>query len=93
MTYSIQIKASAERELRRTSESDRHRILEAIDALAKNPFTGAALKGNWEGLRLLRNAGWREIYTVENDTPTVRVIRIARRDHAYRQRRNKLSAL
>ena len=55
MSFSIQIKESAAKELRRVAGPDRARIVAAIDRLAETPHLGAALKGD---LRGLRRSGW-----------------------------------
>ena len=64
MIFSIRIKASAAKELKRVVKPDRTRIVSAIDRLAENPFLGDALKGDMRGLRRLRVGDYRVLYEV-----------------------------
>lgn len=86
MTYSIRIKASAARELRRVAEPERSRIVAAIDRLAENPFLGNALKGDLRGLRRIRVGDHRVLYEMRDDTLIVLVVRVAHRRDAYRRK-------
>ena len=54
MSYSIRIKESGVKDLRRVARPDRARIVAAIDRLTETPHLGAALKGDLQGLRRLR---------------------------------------
>ena len=87
MSYSVQIKASAAKELERVAESERARIITAIDQLADNPFLGNALKGELRGLRRIRVSNYRVIYEVQGETLIVLVVRVAHRSDAYRRKR------
>ena len=53
-TYSIEIKASAAKALRKINARDRNRLIAAIDRLAHERSAGSALKGEFGGLRRLR---------------------------------------
>ena len=85
MSFSIRIKESAARELRRIAEPDRTRIVAAIDRLAETPHLGAALKGDLRGLRRLRVSDYRVVYEVRDDELIVLVVRVAHRREAYRR--------
>ena len=85
MSFSIRIKRSAERELKRLARPDRVRIVAAIDRLAEAPHLGAALKGDLRGLRRLRVGDHRVVYEVRNDELIVLVVRVAHRRDVYRQ--------
>ena len=85
MNFSIRIKRSAVRELRRLSKEDRVRIVEAVDRLAENPFLGSALKGDLRGLRRLRVGDYRVLYEVQDDALVVLVIRVAHQREAHRR--------
>ena len=87
MRFSIRIKESAARELRRAAKPDRARIVASIDRLAGAPYLGAALKGDLRGLRRLRVGDWRVLYEVRDDELVVLVVRIAHRREAYRRAR------
>ena len=84
MSFSIQIKESAAKELGRVSKQDRKRIVVAIDRLKQTPNLGALLKGGFRGLRRLRVGDYRVIYEVQNEELVVLVVRIAHRSDAYR---------
>ena len=85
MSFSIRIKRSAARELKRLTKPDRVRIVAAIDRLAEIPHLGAALKGDLRGLRRLRVGDHRVVYEVRNDELIVLVVRIAHRREVYRR--------
>lgn len=84
MSYSIRIKGSAARELRRLPSETRHRLVEAIDRLAEEPLAGSALKGEFSGLRRLRVGQYRIIYHAFRAELTVLVVRVGHRQSAYR---------
>ena len=85
MKFSIRIKRSAVRELRRLAKEDRVRIVAAVDRLAENPFLGSALKGEERGLRRLRVGDFRVIYEAQEDALVVLAVRVARWREAYRR--------
>ncbi len=84
MSYSLQIKRSAAKELTRIKKSDRSRLLQAIDALTESPFRGSVLKGELQGLRRIRVGEYRVVYEVQDDVLVVLVLRIAHRREVYR---------
>lgn len=84
MTFSVQIKRSAAKELARIPTQDRVRIVKAIDRLAEWPHTGAPLKGQHRGLRRVRVGTYRVIYEVQDEMLIVLVVRVAHRRDAYR---------
>ena len=85
MSFSIRIKGSAARELRRIARPDRNRIVAAIDQLAETPHLGTALKGSLRGLRRLRVGEYRVLYEVRDGALVVLVVRVAHRREAYRR--------
>ena len=85
MSFSIQIKESAAKELRRVAKPDRTRIVAAIDRLAETPHLGAALKGDLRGLRRLRVGDYRVVYEIRDEELVVLVVRVAHRRDAYRR--------
>ena len=82
--YSIKIKASAARALRKIHPSDRRRIVAAIDRLAQERSAGSALKGEFGGLRRLRAGRYRIIYETIHQELTVLVVRVGHRREVYR---------
>ena len=84
MSYSLRIKASAVKSLRRVPTAERLRLIEAIDRLATEPTAGGVLKGEFRGLRRLRVGRYRIVYEVDEGELTILVIRIGHRKDAYR---------
>lgn len=84
MAYSLKIKASAAKALRRIDKPDRLRLITAIDRLAEEPTAGGVLKGEFSGLRRLRVGDYRIIYEVIHDELTVLVVRLGHRREIYR---------
>jgi mRNA interferase RelE/StbE len=82
--YSIRIKASAAKALRRLPSGDRTRVVDAIDRLAREPAAGGTLKGEFSGLRRLRVGRYRIVYEVIDDELVVLVLRIWHRKEVYR---------
>lgn len=86
MNFSIRIKESAAKELKRITRLDRERIVAAIDQLAETPHLGTSLKGDLRGLRRLRVGNYRVLYELRDDELVVLVVRVAHRRDAYRWR-------
>ena len=84
MTFSVQIKRSAARELAHIPKKERVRIVEAIDRLAEYPHVGAPLKGQLRGLRRIRVGSYRVVYEILAEVLIVLVVRVANRRDAYR---------
>ena len=84
MSYSIRIKASAARALRRIAADDRARLVSAIDRLADEPHAGGLLKGEFAGLRRLRVGRYRIVYEAMHEVLTILVVRIGHRRDVYR---------
>ena len=84
MSYSIRIKRSAAKDLRRLPPDVRRRLVAAIDRLAEEPLAGSALKGEFSGLRRLRVGRYRIIYEAIHGELTVLVVRVGHRQSAYR---------
>ena len=84
MIFSVQIKASAAKSLRRIPKSDRIRLIEAIDSLRQSPNSGGTLKGEFSGLRRIRVGSYRIVYEVVKLELVVLVVRIGHRKSVYR---------
>ena len=84
MSFSVRIKESAAKELRRVAKPDRTRIVAAIDRLAEAPYLGTALKGGLKGLRRIRVGSYRILYEIRHDELVVLVVRVVHRREAYR---------
>ena len=84
MTYSLKIKSSAAKSLVRVPMPDRRRLVEAIDRLRSEPAAGAALKGEFTGLRRLRVGTYRSVYEVRQGELVILVVRVGHRGDVYR---------
>ncbi len=84
MTYSIQIKQSAAKALKKLPKSDHLNLTAAIDQLAINPGVGSVLKGEFQGLRRIRVGQYRVVYEINDGELIVLVIRIGHRREVYR---------
>ena len=84
MRYSLKIKQSAFKELKRLGKKDRNRIVEAVDQLAEQPHAGKLLKGGFSGLRRIRIGSYRIIYEINEGEVLILVLRIAHRKEVYR---------
>ncbi len=84
MSWSIRIKNSARKDLRRIAPGDRSRLVAAIDGLAENPYRGGALKGDLMGLRRIRIGSYRIVYEIRDAELVVLVVRVAHRSQVYR---------
>ena len=82
--YSIKIRASAAKALRKIDARDRRGVIAAIDRLAHERSAGSALKGEFGGLRRLRVGRYRIIYETIHDELTVLVVRVCYRREVYR---------
>jgi len=85
VSFSIRIRESAAKELRRIAKPNRARIVAAIDRLGETPHLGTPLKGDLRGLRRLRVGDYRVVYEIGDDELVVLVVRVARRRGAYRR--------
>ena len=85
MSFSIRIKESAAKELRRVAKPDRARIVAAIDRLSETPHLGTSLKGDLRGLRRIRVGDYRILYEVRDKELVVLVVRVAHREDTYRR--------
>jgi mRNA interferase RelE/StbE len=79
VSYSIKIKRSAAKDLRRIQPDVRRRLVEAIDRLGEEPLAGSALKGEFSGLRRLRIGRYRIVYEAIHGELTVLVVRVGHR--------------
>jgi mRNA interferase RelE/StbE len=59
-------------------------LVDAINRLAHEPSAGAALKGEFGGLRRLRVGRYRIIYEAIHDELTILVVRIGHHREVYR---------
>ena len=86
--WRIEIASSAARSLSKLPKALARRIDRAILALAADPWPGGSRKlhGRLAGSLRIRCGRYRVIYEVFDDTRTVRILHIAPRKNAYRDR-------
>lgn len=83
-SYNLEIKRGAEKDIRNLLDADRRRIISKITALQENPrpFGCEKLKGE-EAFRI-RQGNYRIIYTVDDDTHAVTIVKVGHRREVYR---------
>ena len=82
--YKIEVKKSAERELRHLPKQSLQKIIGKIKALADDPHPADSIKlSNQEKYRL-RVGRYRVLYQVENDILTIIIVKIGHRKGVYR---------
>jgi mRNA interferase RelE/StbE len=84
VTYSLQIKASASKEIRALPKGDRERVVAAIDSLREEPHQGTQLKGSTTGLRRIRVGRYRVIFEVQSSVLVILVLRVGHCRDVYR---------
>jgi len=84
VNFSLKIKTSAVKELKRINKPDRTRIIHAIDQLPASPWIGKSLKGELSGLRRIRVGDYRVVYEIYDQQVMILVVRIAHRKDVYR---------
>ena len=85
MTYSIEVKTSAAKKLKKIPKPDQKRISMAIDNLAENlpdPDT-TKMKGN-NPFHKIRVGNYRIIYEIQDDILLILIIKIGHRKDIYR---------
>jgi len=84
-SYTVRLKSSALKELKQLPEKDAERVAGKIAALHDNPRPAEAKKLRLgENLWRIRIGNFRAVYEIDDEHRVVRVIRVRRRDEAYR---------
>jgi mRNA interferase RelE/StbE len=85
VSFQIEWKASASRELKRLDRSIVPRILEAVEHLAQNPFPQGCrkLKGSGDNYRI-RVGDYRVVYEIVAERLLIEIIRVRHRKDVYR---------
>lgn len=83
--HEVYLERAAERDLKRLSAQDFHRIIPRIKALAENPRPAGCRKlvsseRDWR----IRVGDYRVVYEIDDEANAVRVMRVKRRQEAYR---------
>lgn len=83
-SYNVFVKKSAEKELRQIPARDLAKIVEKIKNLAQNPRPHGAEKMEGGDRYRIRQGDWRFIYSIDDATKTVTVVRVGNRREIYR---------
>ena len=84
LPYSVRIKSSALRAIRKLDPATRRRIALRIDHLSGNPLAGTRLKGRFTGLWRVREGSYRIIYELRQGELVVLVLRVSHRREIHR---------
>ena len=84
MEYQVKLKPRAEKELNSLSRKDYRKILAVLTGLAKDPFTGKKLEGEYKGYYSTRAWPYRIIYQILKKELIVFVIRVGQRQGIYK---------
>jgi mRNA interferase RelE/StbE len=82
--YSVLIKKSAERELRKIPKADLQRITQRIKDLAATPRPSSSEKLAGQDSYRIRQGDYRIVYTVDDDHRLIEIIKIGHRREVYR---------
>jgi len=84
LAYNIVYKKSVQRDLKKLSKAEAHRILNQVEEeLSKNADTHPVLKGQFAGLRKYRVGEYRVIYAILGHD--VLILRIGHRKDVYKK--------
>lgn len=83
-SYSVVIKRSAERELRKIPKQDLPRVVTRIQALGQEPRPPGCEKLSEQERYRVRQGDYRIVYAVDNGARTVEVVKLAHRREVYR---------
>jgi mRNA interferase RelE/StbE len=83
-SYSLRIKRSAEKELRRIPKSDLRRIVERIGRLATDPRPPGCEKLFGDNVYRIRQGDYRILYSIDDRERLVDIIKIGHRREVYR---------
>ena len=82
--YEILFKESVWKDLRKIPKSDLKKILSRIETLGDDPRPVGSEKITGEELYRVRQGNYRIIYSIQDNEPTVCVIRVGHRKDIYR---------
>ena len=94
MTFTVEITAAAEKQLRQIAKVDQRRIAQATRALADDPRPAGCVTLSAErGVFRIRVGNYRVIYHVRDRDLLVLVVRITKREDAYKRLNELLKRL
>ena len=84
--YNLEIVRSTQKDIRRLDRSVRVRVIDAIELLVADPYRQGVRQLD-SGIFRYRVGHYRIIYNVDNDTVTVRVVRVRHRGDVYKEKK------
>ena len=86
IVYTLEMARSAQKDIKRLDWPVRVRVIDAIALLVADPYRQGARQLE-SGIFRYRVGQYRIIYNVDNDTVTVRVVRVRHRSVVYREKK------
>ncbi len=83
-SYSLLIKSSAAKEIEALSLNDRRRVITRIETLASEPRRPDCEKLSDQEYYRVRKGDYRVVYSVDDETRTVLVVKVGHRRDVYR---------
>jgi mRNA interferase RelE/StbE len=83
--YQVRLEKRATKTLKKISEPVKTRIVNALEEMTQDPFSGdiKALQGEWKGFYRRRVGDFRIVYSVDSEVKIVSVESIVDRKDAY----------
>ncbi len=82
--YKIEVKKSAEKELRKIPKKELIKIIDQIGSLADNPHPPGSKKLTNQEKYRIRIGNYRVLYNVEDEILTIFIIKVGHRKEIYR---------
>lgn len=84
MRYQIVIGKKTTKAIQKLPKITQKHIYAAIVEIGENPYAGKKLEGEYEGAWVIRAWPYRIIYTINDDTVTVTIVKIGHRQGVYK---------
>ena len=84
VNYRLRIKKSATKEIEKLTQTDRIRIIQAIEKLAQNPRPVGSQKLSGQEKFRIRVGNYRVLYEIIDDELIIFVVKVAHRKDVYR---------
>jgi mRNA interferase RelE/StbE len=81
--YQVRLLPKARKELLRLPRKHQGNVQVIIDSLSINPFLGKKLKGEYQGMWVVRARPYRILYTIDQEIVSVTVVKIGHRQDVY----------
>jgi len=83
-SYKILIKPSAVKEIEAIPQRDRQRLIARIQGLSSNPRPPGSEKLSGQDKFRLRQGVYRIVYSVDDDGPSLLIVKVGHRKEVYR---------